>query len=154
LQRFFICADHCFQTEIKEMNLIAGIKRFNIKAIYSFLLWAIVTGCSSSQTEAQTVYITKSGQKYHSSTCRHIRSSGYPISLSKAQDQGYTPCSVCQPLTTKGDSSSINKLLSTPKANPSQQNNTQATQCTSRTKSGLRCKRTTRSASGRCWQHE
>jgi hypothetical protein len=138
------------------MNLIAGIQRYHIKVICNFLLWAIVTGCSSSQTEAQTVYITKSGQKYHSANCRHIRNSGNPISLSKAQDQGYTPCSLCQPLTTKGDSSSINKLLSTPKVkvNPSRQNNTQATQCTSRTKSGLRCKRTTTSASGKCWQHE
>jgi hypothetical protein len=136
------------------MNLITVIQRFNIKVVCSFLLWAFVTGCSSSQTEAQTVYITKSGQKYHASTCRHIRSSGYSISLSKAQEQGYTPCSVCKPSNKELDSTNVNKLLSSPKVYPSQQNKTEATQCTSRTKSGLRCKRTTTNASGRCWQHE
>lgn len=45
----------------------------------------------------QTVYITDTGSKYHRAGCRHLRHSSYPISLSDAQAQGYTPCGTCHP---------------------------------------------------------
>ena len=41
-----------------------------------------------------TVYITKTGKKYHKASCRHLRSS-IPINLSDAESRGYTACSVC-----------------------------------------------------------
>jgi len=44
-----------------------------------------------------TVYITKTGEKYHSSGCRYLSRSCIPILLSVAKAQGYTPCSVCDP---------------------------------------------------------
>jgi TonB family protein len=48
---------------------------------------------------AQTVYTTKTGSKYHSDGCRHLRQSQYSISLQSAINSGYTPCSVCGPPT-------------------------------------------------------
>ncbi len=50
-------------------------------------------------TEKQnvTVYITKTGSKYHTSNCRYLSKSKIPISLSTAKTQGYGPCSVCNP---------------------------------------------------------
>ena len=48
---------------------------------------------------AQTVYVTKTGSKYHSDGCRYLSSSCIPISLSEAKSEGYTPCSVCDPPT-------------------------------------------------------
>lgn len=44
-----------------------------------------------------TVYITKTGSKYHRGRCRYLRKSKYPISLQKAKEQGYLPCKVCRP---------------------------------------------------------
>jgi len=44
-----------------------------------------------------TVYITKTGKKYHSSGCRYLSKSRIPISLTKAKQRGYTACSVCRP---------------------------------------------------------
>jgi competence protein ComEC len=44
-----------------------------------------------------TVYITKSGTKYHSGGCRYLSKSQKPISLSDAKNGGYTPCSRCNP---------------------------------------------------------
>lgn len=44
-----------------------------------------------------TVYITKTGEKYHTSGCRYLSKSKIPISLDNAKKQGYTPCSVCNP---------------------------------------------------------
>jgi hypothetical protein len=44
-----------------------------------------------------TVYITKTGEKYHRSGCRYLSSSKIAISLADAKARGYTPCSVCDP---------------------------------------------------------
>lgn len=43
-----------------------------------------------------TVYITKTGSKYHSSGCRYLSKSKIPISLDAAK-RLYSPCSVCNP---------------------------------------------------------
>jgi hypothetical protein len=43
-----------------------------------------------------TVYITRTGQKYHRAGCRSLRKSMIPVSLSEAKKR-YLPCSVCSP---------------------------------------------------------
>lgn len=48
------------------------------------------------QTKEQTVYVTKTGSKYHSDGCRYLRKSQISISLSNAK-ASYDPCSVCDP---------------------------------------------------------
>jgi len=56
-----------------------------------------------SEPEPQTttpapiiVYITNSGDKYHSAGCSYLRSSN-EITLENAKARGYTPCSRCRP---------------------------------------------------------
>ena len=44
---------------------------------------------------SSTVYITKTGNKYHEAGCRYLRKSKIAISKSKAISQGYEACSVC-----------------------------------------------------------
>lgn len=44
-----------------------------------------------------TVYITKTGKKYHVDGCRSLAKSKIPISLEEAKARGYTPCSICKP---------------------------------------------------------
>jgi hypothetical protein len=44
-----------------------------------------------------TVYITRTGEKYHRNGCQYLRQSQISISLSSAKAQGYTPCSKCNP---------------------------------------------------------
>ncbi|MCK4850866.1 MAG: thermonuclease family protein [Phycisphaerae bacterium] len=44
-----------------------------------------------------TVYITKSGKKYHRGTCQFLAKSKIPISLSQAKKRGFTACKVCKP---------------------------------------------------------
>ena len=48
-------------------------------------------------TEGQSVYVTRTGKKYHRITCRYLRTSIRELTLSGAIDSGYTPCSVCKP---------------------------------------------------------
>jgi len=43
------------------------------------------------------VYITKSGEKYHTGSCASLRKSKIEITLGEAVDKGYGPCSRCKP---------------------------------------------------------
>lgn len=49
-----------------------------------------------SSGSGTTVYITDSGEKYHSAGCRYLKSS-HAVSLAEAKASGKTPCSVCNP---------------------------------------------------------
>lgn len=52
------------------------------------------------QTEKKkdvTVYITRTGRKYHRAGCSSLRSSSSPISLKDAKAKSYTACKLCHP---------------------------------------------------------
>lgn len=51
----------------------------------------------STQPVEQTVYITRTGSKYHRGSCRYLRQSKIPISKADAIANGYEPCQVCNP---------------------------------------------------------
>jgi hypothetical protein len=44
-----------------------------------------------------TVYVTKTGEKYHLSTCSSLRKSNIQTTLGEAIAQGYEPCKICEP---------------------------------------------------------
>lgn len=46
-----------------------------------------------------TVYVTATGKKYHTASCRYIRKGATPMKLKDAVKAGYSPCSVCKPPT-------------------------------------------------------
>src|SRR5687767_8565464 len=48
------------------------------------------------QNQQTTVYITRTGAKYHRGNCRYLYKSKIPVSLKEAQED-YLPCSVCRP---------------------------------------------------------
>ena len=57
----------------------------------------LVTGAGETPPDtASTVYITRTGSKYHRDGCRYLRSSKISIALPDAKRQ-YSPCSVCNP---------------------------------------------------------
>ena len=45
----------------------------------------------------ETFYITRTGERYHRGSCRHLRRSAIPITRAEAEARGYTPCRVCHP---------------------------------------------------------
>ena len=49
---------------------------------------------TASKDEAKTVFVTRTGQKFHLSGCRHLRKSAIPVLLSNAISR-YSPCKVC-----------------------------------------------------------
>jgi endonuclease YncB( thermonuclease family) len=64
---------------------------------------------AKSDSSTVTVYVTKTGAKYHRGGCRYLKSS-IPMSLKDAA-QRYTPCSVCKPPTL--DSNTPNQSIAT-----------------------------------------
>lgn len=134
--------------------------------------------------EAQTVYITRTGRKYHREECRYLRYSSYAIPLSEALSRDYGACLVCTPpvkvtaapLPENVHLSSEEKFREkkTPGEKKQEEKASEATdnedgvkeekvkeervitssQCTASTRSGARCKRRTTNANGRCWQHQ
>lgn len=117
------------------------------------LIFLVFLSCAQN-SPAQTVYTTKTGKKYHTANCRYLKHSKKEISLEQAINFGYQACSVCKP---GSNIEQIQSLVSESDQNTTSQetvsHKTTATQCTGKTKAGKRCKRMTKNASGRCYQH-
>jgi hypothetical protein len=47
--------------------------------------------------KALTVYVTRTGKKYHRDGCRYLAASKIPISLKDAKANGYAACKGCRP---------------------------------------------------------
>ena len=108
----------------------------------------------SVNVSAQTIYITKTGKKYHKTGCRYLKYSKKELTLERALTHGYQACSICKP--PKKVSASTQSKATTNKSSYAPNTNSQkstATQCTAKTKSGSRCKRKTKNANGKCYQH-
>lgn len=126
-----------------------------MKALKILIITLFVT--FSLNVSAQTVYTTKTGEKYHKSTCRYLKYSKKGITLKKAKELGYVACKVCKP-TQKVDNSPTSTKSNLSSSTQQKSSHTTpkkavATQCTGKTKSGSRCKRKTKNANGRCYQH-
>lgn len=70
----------------------------------SLLTAALLVGCGGQNDSAYrepsgssaVVYVTRTGEKYHEATCRHLRKSKIAMSRSEASLR-YDPCRVCKP---------------------------------------------------------
>lgn len=129
-----------------------------MKKLISLLILSIFLTTSISVV-AQTVYITKTGAKYHNDGCRYLSQSKISIDLSAAISKGYGPCSVCKP-PTQASSASTNKAATTTpektevKKQINPLTNTANQQCAAITKAGTRCSRKAEVGSIYCWQHK
>jgi len=70
-------------------SLRASVETLNASA------QTLITRLSTSP-DTTSVYITRTGAKYHRDGCRYLSKSKIPISLTDAK-RGYSPCSVCNP---------------------------------------------------------
>ncbi len=102
----------------------------------------------------QNVYVTRTGAKYHTASCRYAKTA-FIATLEDALKRRLSPCSVCKPtagLTEEQLNNTASPALhSTPNQAPQ---NTTSKQCYGTTKAGARCKRLTTEPSGYCFQHK
>lgn len=45
----------------------------------------------------ETVYVTRTGKKYHHKGCRYLKSIGGSFTVEEAEKRGYTPCKAFKP---------------------------------------------------------
>ena len=62
---------------------------------------------------SQTVYVTSTGQHYHTATCKNVNKNSRSMQVSDALGHGYTPCSTCHPPMKAGKSSPKKKTKKT-----------------------------------------
>lgn len=95
---------------------------------------------------AQTVYKTPSGEKYHTANCRMVKNVSQAIPLKTVAQYGLDPCKICKPaVLAKTNSLSLIKK-------PAGEDATK--QCKGKTKKGTRCKHMTSIGNGYCFQHQ
>ncbi len=72
-----------------------------VLAVFLCLLAFVVLLCPGAYAASgdTTVYITRTGERYHDAGCRYLSKSCIEITLQAAVDGGYTPCKVCHPPT-------------------------------------------------------
>lgn len=110
-----------------------------------FNLFIFMLSGAGQPVFSQTVFITKTGEKYHKDGCRHLSRSSFALTLSEAKEKGYTACKVCKP----GSYGST----ALPKSSAGSKTPAASGQCMAKTKAGKRCSRTAKDSGGKCWQH-
>lgn len=110
-----------------------------------FLLIIFIT--TQFSLNAQNIYKTPSGKKYHLSTCRMVKNVSKQI-LTKNDISTYNldPSKICKPpiqTNLKSGNSRYNKVVGT----------SSSVRCKGQTKSSSRCKHMTKIANGYCYQH-
>ncbi|WP_339700894.1 hypothetical protein [Algoriphagus aquimarinus] len=125
------------------------------KLLYGFLFTAFFL--FAAQLYSQTVFITKTGAKYHKESCRYSKT-GWASDLAAAKKRGLTGCLVCKPSSTETvEAKPIPLSAGSSKTEPSKEAKpAQATssQCKATTKAGVRCSRKSATGSSYCWQHD
>ena len=134
--------------EAQTWIMFESIKPNIMKLILSLIFSLSLVG--SSYISAQTVFITKTGSKYHTSSCRYLHSSKIETDCSDLSSK-YSACSVCDPSCSTSSTSSSSSSTSSSSTSSS---TSTATQCSASTQAGNRCKRKTTNSSGKCWQHD
>lgn len=119
---------------------------------YVMAVAALVSFCGIAA--GQTVYITKTGTKYHSAGCTSLRSSSTAVSLAQAKAKGLTACKLCDPPTGEAQSPPTGSARPTPTPTSVPQRQAPASsRCQATTKKGTQCSRQAKPGSSYCWQH-
>lgn len=75
------------------LSVLAGL-------VFAFTVFAPIRAASTAriaETKNETVYITRTGKKFHRDGCRSLSQSRIPVKRSEARDRGYGACKVCRP---------------------------------------------------------
>lgn len=74
------------------------------------LLILYTTSCTG-----QTVYVTKTGKKYHKRNCRFLKYSKKETTIKNAKELGFLACKICKPTIKNTSSKSSTPRLSSNK---------------------------------------
>lgn len=122
------------------------------KSALWLLVFSFFLACNTNHRADQQVFITDTGSKYHLEHCRYLKYSRKVISLKEAEEKGYGPCKVCKPKDPQTDQKPI--INAPTKASIPAKPLQYAIRCSHKNAGGIQCKRMTKNAGGKCWQHK
>jgi hypothetical protein len=67
------------------------------------VLVCVIAGAAFAVGRDAVVYITKTGEKYHTERCSSVRNSRIAITLGEAVSRGFGPCRLCKPPVLDGE---------------------------------------------------
>jgi hypothetical protein len=67
------------------------------KRLLTIVLALIIVMTAFAAGTDNLVYVTKTGEKYHTEECSSLRNSKIEIFLGEAISKGYEPCQLCNP---------------------------------------------------------
>jgi hypothetical protein len=114
------------------------------------ILVILLAAATFLRAQDTTVYVTKTGAKYHRAGCSSLRSSSIPMAITAAAAR-YSPCLNCKspvPSTTPTKAvaeAGVQQKLAVRAATSGR--------CQATTKKGTQCSRKAKAGSSYCWQH-
>jgi hypothetical protein len=126
------------------------------RLVLAAVLFICAVGVALAQ--AEKVYVTRTGEKYHRGSCTSLRSSKIEMSLAEAAAR-YGACKVCRPPVPAVPSqpAAVEQRPSSPaSAAPAPASPAPAqrsTRCQATTKKGTQCSRSAQAGRSYCWQH-
>ena len=123
-----------------------------VAAVFATVALMSVADVTAAQAD-ETVYVTRTGSKYHRASCSSLRSSSIPLKLAEAAAR-YGPCSRCSPPTLRQSAKGDDADRATLKEPAKQKAQPVASgRCQASTKRGTQCSRRAQPARSYCWQH-
>jgi hypothetical protein len=80
-----------------------GIIKKLFKFVVVIVLVCVIAGVAFAAGRDTVVYITKTGEKYHTEGCSSVRSSKIAITLGEAVSRRFEPCQLCRPPVLDAD---------------------------------------------------
>ena len=101
----------------------------------------VQAGKKAPEPTAETVYVTRTGKRYHRAECRYLLSK-IKTNIEEAKASGYTPCKVCKPARANGNAKAARSSDKDKKP-----------RCKAIANNGAQCKQSA-SSNGYCRQHQ
>jgi endonuclease G len=73
------------------------------KYLLLFIFICTIAGIGYTAEKDTIVYVTNTGERYHTEQCSSVRNSKIEISLEDAVKRGYEPCGRCKPPVLNDD---------------------------------------------------
>jgi hypothetical protein len=122
-------------TTVRRVSLLAAI--------------CVVTAIATSFAQADTVYVTKTGEKYHRASCRSLSRSKIEMPLAQAAAR-YGACKVCKPpVPATVPAATGAASIRSPEVAPA----ARSSRCQATTKKRAQCSRNAQPGRTYCWQH-
>lgn len=91
----YIAIAACFLLAFLGVYLKTERRLVSVRDASPVVIYDVIT--EKAPEEEKTVYITRSGKKYHLDGCDYLSEKKMAVSLSDALKAGYESCAYCQP---------------------------------------------------------